>query len=155
MWTVIISLVVVGLLLILLEILVIPGSGIAGVFGFLLMVTGVWLAYDHHGTPAGHYILIATILLNLIALSYALRAKSWDKAMLKTTVSSKVNEIEAESVKPGDTGTTISRCTPIGKAIINGTFYEVHARSEFIPEDTAVEVIKVERNRIFIKLKQS
>ncbi len=155
MWTVIVSLIVVGLLLILLEILVIPGGGVAGIFGFILMVIGVWMVYSHHGTPAGHYVLGATILLNLIALSYALRAKSWDKAMLKTTVSGKVNEIEDDQVKPGDTGTTTSRCTPIGKALINGQFYEVHARSEFIPEDSPVEVIRIERNKIFVKLKQT
>ncbi len=153
MWTVIASLVFVGLLLILLEIFVIPGGGIAGVFGFILMVIGVWLAYGHHGTPVGHYVLGGTIFLNLIALSYALRAKTWDRAMLKTTVSGKVNEIEEDSVKVGDTGTTVSRCTPIGKAIINGQFYEVHARSEFLAEDLPIEVIKVDRNRIFIKLK--
>ncbi len=155
MWTVIASLIIVGLLLILLEILVIPGSGVAGVFGFVLMVIGVWMAYDHQGTPEGHYVLGATILLNLLALSYALRAKSWDKAMLKTTVSGKVNEIEADQVKPGDTGITTSRCAPTGKAIINGQFYEVLARSEYILQDTPIEVIRVERNKIFVKSKTS
>jgi membrane-bound ClpP family serine protease len=155
MWTVIASLIIVGLLLILLEILVIPGSGVAGIFGFVLMFIGVWMSYDHHGTPTGHYVLGATILLNLVALSYALRSKSWDKAMLKTTVSGKVNEIEPDQVKPGDTGITTSRCAPTGKAIINGQYFEVFARSEFLTQDTPIEVIRVERNKIFVKSKTS
>jgi len=154
MWTIIIALVGIGLLIVLLEILVIPGGGFAGIIGFALMVIGVWLAYKHEGTAAGHYTLVATLLVNVGVLTLALRSKTWDRAMLKKNLDHKVNEVNEEDVKAGDSGVTISRCCPGGKAMINGKFFEVDARSAFIDEDTPIEVIKVEKSKIFIKPKQ-
>ncbi|MDD3636779.1 MAG: hypothetical protein RBR84_05440 [Bacteroidales bacterium] len=151
MWTIIIVLVLVGLLMVLLEILVIPGMGVAGVLGFLLMAVAVFLSYSRIGTTAGHYVLAGTIAVNLLFLVLALRANTWNRLMLKKNVDSRVNVFDQSGIKPGDTGTTISRCTPSGKALINNEFYEVHARSEFIDEDQPIEVIKVEFNKIFVK----
>lgn len=155
MWTVILVLIATGLLMVLLEILVIPGGGLAGLLGFLLMAAGVWFAFTREGTEAGLYTLGGTLLLNVIALTLALRSKTWDKAMLKSNIDSKVNVIDTEKIKPGDTGRTISRCAPAGKAIINGEVHEVHARSEYLDVDTDIEVIKVEGYKIFVKSKNS
>ena len=151
MWTIIIVLVLVGLLMVLLEILVIPGMGVAGVLGFLLMAVAVFLSYSRIGTTAGHYVLAGTIAVNLLFLVLALRANTWNRLMLKKNVDSRVNVFDQSGIKPGDTGTTISRCAPSGKALINNEFYEVHARSQFIDEDQPIEVIKVEFNKIFVK----
>ncbi|MDP3463373.1 MAG: hypothetical protein Q8S18_11330 [Bacteroidales bacterium] len=155
MWTVIIALLAIGLLMVLLEILVIPGGGLAGVIGFVLMVIGVWIAYTREGDLAGHSTLAVTIILNISALVYALRSKTWEKAMLKRNIDSKVNVIDENDVKQGDFGRTISRCTPGGKALINGQFFEVHSRSEFIDEEIDIEVIKIEKSKIYIKPKQN
>lgn len=47
-WTVIIVLILVGLLFLLLEALVIPGTTIVGVIGFVLIAIGVWQSYAIH-----------------------------------------------------------------------------------------------------------
>jgi membrane-bound ClpP family serine protease len=154
MWTVIIALIAIGLLMVVIEILVIPGGGLAGVVGFVLMVAGVWLAYSRQGISMGHITLGATLVINFAVLLYALRSKTWDRAMLKRNIDSKVNVIEESDVQVGDTGKTISRCSPSGKALINGKFFEVHTRSEFIDEDENIEVIRVEKNKVIIKSKQ-
>jgi membrane-bound ClpP family serine protease len=137
--------------MVLLEILVIPGMGVAGVLGFLMMAAAVFLSYSRIGTTAGHYVLAGTIIVNLSFLVLALRANTWNRLMLKKNVDSRVNLFNESGIKAGDTGTTISRCAPSGKALINDEFYEVHARSEFIDEDQPIEVIKVEFNKIFVK----
>ena len=46
MWTVIVILILVGLLLMILEIIVIPGSGVVGIVGMASMIAGIWL--DNH-----------------------------------------------------------------------------------------------------------
>ena len=153
MWTVIVALIAIGLLMVVIEILVIPGGGLAGILGFVLMVAGVWLSYSRMGLTAGHITISSTLLLNLVVLIYALRSKTWEKAMLKRNIDSRVNIIDEAELRVGDTGKTVSRCSPSGKALINGKFFEVHARSEFIDEDVDIEVIKVEKNKIFIKSK--
>lgn len=154
MWTVILVLIATGLLMILLEILVIPGGGLAGIVGFVLMATGVWFAFTREGSQAGFYTLAGTLLVNVAALTLALRSKTWDKAMLKSNIDSKVNVIDTERIKVGDSGITISRCAPSGKALINGEIHEVHARSEYLDVDTEIEVIKVEGYKIYIKSKK-
>jgi len=153
MWTVIVALIAIGLLMVVIEILVIPGGGLAGILGFVLMVAGVWLSYSRMGLTAGHITISSTLLLNFVVLIYALRSKTWEKAMLKRNIDSRVNIIDEAELRVGDTGKTVSRCIPSGKALINGKFFEVHARSEFIDEDVDIEVIKVEKNKIFIKSK--
>jgi membrane-bound ClpP family serine protease len=151
MWSVIIILILVGLALLVLEILVVPGTGVAGIIGFVVMATGIWMAYTRQGTQAGNITLLVTLAVNLIGLVLALRSKTWKKAMLKTEIKGKVNTIDEAGLKVGDHGLTIGRCAPMGKAVFNDTFYEVSAMEEFIDPETAIEIIKISGNKIFIK----
>jgi len=151
MWTVIIILILVGILMLLLEILVIPGSGVAGVVGFGLMIAGIWLAYSREGAMAGNITLVVTLGVNLIGLILALRSKTWKNVMLNTSINSKIRTIDPKELKVGDIGRTISRCPPMGKAVFHDKFYEVSAFSEFIDQDQDVEIIKISGNKIFIK----
>ncbi|PKP54199.1 MAG: hypothetical protein CVT92_00125 [Bacteroidetes bacterium HGW-Bacteroidetes-1] len=153
MWTVILVLIGLGLLMVLLEILVIPGGGFAGVLGFGLMATAIYLSFSRMGTTVGIYVLLGTIVINLAALVYALRSKTWDKAMLKTNIDGKVNTVNTDIVKVGDVGRTITRCAPVGKAYISDTIFEVQSRSEFIDEETDIEILKIEGSKIIIKSK--
>lgn len=153
MWTVILTLILIGLIMVLLEILVIPGGGLAGVIGFALMVIGVFLAYSREGALAGHLTLAATVVVNAAALALALRSKTWDRMMLKKNIDGKVNLVDENLLNVGDIGTTISRCAPMGKAVFHQQFYEVQSRSEFIDEEQTVEIIKIEKNKIFVKPK--
>jgi membrane-bound ClpP family serine protease len=151
MWTIISVLILVGLLMMILEILVIPGSGFAGVIGFVLMAAGVWLAYTRVGVMAGNITLISTITINVVGLILALRSKTWKKASLDAVNDGKVNKIDAQNLLVGMKGTTISRCTPMGKAVFNDKYYEVSTLSEFIDEGIEVEIIRVSGNKIYIK----
>ena len=151
MWTVVIILILVGILMLLLEVLVIPGSGVAGIVGFGLMVAGIWLAYSSISIQAGHITLGTTLGISILGLLVALRSRTWNKAMLSTNIESKVRVIDSEKLKIGDTGTTVSRCTPMGKALFHDQFFEVSAFSEFIDENVKVEIFKISGSKIFIK----
>ena len=48
---------------------------------------------------------------------------------------------------------TISRLAPSGKAIFNGETVEVASEHGLIDENREVVVVKVEGNKIFVKLK--
>lgn len=151
MWTVIIILILVGILMLLLEILVIPGSGVAGILGFALMVAGIWLAYSRQGVQAGNITLAVTLGVNLIGLLIVLRSKTWDKFMLHTKIDSKVSTINPALLKVGDKGKTVSRCAPMGKAVFHDKFYEVSAFSEFIDQQEDIEIVKISGNKVFVK----
>ncbi|MCD4746650.1 MAG: NfeD family protein [Bacteroidales bacterium] len=152
-WTIIIVLIVIGLLFLILEILVLPGTNIAGVLGFILLGIGIWQAYSTYGRLAGHYTLGATFLFTFVTLYFSLKSKTWKKLMLKSKIDSKVNIIDEKKVKVGDTGVTVSRLAPAGKATINGEFYEVHSTGDFIDQETEIIVLKINYNKIIVKPK--
>ncbi len=151
MWTVIVILILVGLLLMILEIIVIPGSGVAGIIGMASMAAGIWLAYSKQGIEAGHITLGITLAVNVVGLGFALRSKTWKRAMLKTVNSGKVNVIKTGELNVGDVGTTKSRCAPMGKAEFKSAYYEVSTLSEFIDQEKEVEIIRISGNKIYIK----
>lgn len=150
-WTIIAVLIGVGFLFLLLEILVLPGTNIAGVLGFVLLGIGIWQAYAVYGGVAGTIALVLIVILSVIALYFALKSNTWKRAALNKNIEGKVNIIDSEKIKPGDHGKAISRLVPMGKAIINGEYYEVKTNGEFIDQETEIEVVKIEYNKVFVK----
>jgi len=57
-------------------------------------------------------------------------------------------------VEVGQTGMTSSRLAPMGKALINNQYYEVHSTGAFIDQNEEIIVVKVEGLSIFVKLKK-
>lgn len=150
-WTIIAVLIGVGFLFLLLEILVLPGTNIAGVLGFVLLGIGIWQAYASYGGFYGTIALILIVILSIIALYIALKSKTWQRAALNKNIEGKVNVIDEKKIKPGDQGKAISRLVPMGKAIINGEYYEVKTNGAFIDQETEIEVVKIEYNKVFVK----
>lgn len=150
MWLVIIILILIGLLMLILEILVLPG-GVAGIVGFFLMVAGIWMAYTSEGLLAGNITLLITVSINVVGLVLALRSKTWNKAMLKAKIDGRVNIVDPADLKPGDIGKTISRCAPMGKAVFKDKFFEVSTFTEFIDQNVEIEILKIEGKKIIVK----
>jgi membrane-bound ClpP family serine protease len=153
-WILIATFIIIGLIFLALEILVIPGVGIAGIIGFILIAVGVWQTYAGHGMMAGHLVLAGTFVLTVLTLVLSLRGKTWRRLALSTSIDSKVNTIDEENLKPGDTGKTVSRLAPMGKALINGEFYEVSTNGDFIDQQTDIIVLKIDHNKIIVKRKE-
>ena len=153
-WLLVTVLILIGLIFLVLEILVIPGAGFAGVVGFVLIAVGVWQAYSHYGSPVGHLVLGGTIVLTLLTLIITLRGKTWRRMMLTSESDSKVNVVDADKVKVGDLGRTISRLVPGGKALINGEFYEVRTQGDFLDQETDIVVERIDHNKIYVKRKE-
>ena len=153
-WLLIATLIIIGLIFLALEILVIPGVGVAGVIGFILIAVGVWQAYAGYGLVAGHIVLGGTLVLTILTLVLSLRGRTWRRLALSASIDSKVNVIDENKIKPGDTGKTVSRLAPMGKAQINGEFYEVSTNGDFIDQQTEIIVLKIEYNKIIVKRKE-
>ncbi|MBK6963613.1 MAG: hypothetical protein IPH20_06585 [Bacteroidales bacterium] len=151
--TLIIILIIAGLLFVLLEVLVIPGTTVVGIAGFALIVFAVWEGYHVFGSPTGHFIMAGTVFLTILAVVLAFKSNTWNKLMLKTEISGKVNEIDTEKIHEGDVGKAVSRITPAGKAVFNNEFFEVHTNGDFIDQEMEVVVTQIVDNKIFVKLK--
>ncbi|MCF8308231.1 MAG: NfeD family protein [Bacteroidales bacterium] len=153
--TLLITLIVLGLLFLLLEILVIPGTTVAGIIGSGLIVVAIWQTYEQYGSETGIIFLGSTVLITVVALYFALKGKTWRRLMLKSELQGKVEHFEKYQPKVGDEGVTISRISPMGKARFNEDYYEVKSYSGYIDPNTPVIIAKIESNKIIVKPKNT
>ncbi len=149
--TAIIILLILGLVLILFEFLVLPGSNIAGIIGIVLLLAGIFLSYKNLGTPKAHYVLVVTFVVLIVTLVLALRSKTWQKISLNSTIDGKVENTETQFIKPGDTGKSLTRLAPIGKVEVNDRTFEGKSGHKFIDPNTPVMVVKIEGNQLIVK----
>jgi len=149
----IIALIVLGLFLLVVEFFMIPGVTVAGIGGFLIIIYAIYSAYADHGTTAGHLTLVFTAIASVATLVFSLRARTWKRVSLDTSIDSKAVDGFEDDIHEGDEGVTISRLAPMGKASINGKTVEVTALGELINPNTTIVVVRVESNKIIVKPK--
>ena len=151
--TLIIILASLGFLLLLLELLVLPGIGVAAVGGFALLGVSVWQVYAQYGSIAGSWALGGIVIASIILIALALRSKTWNRVTLKSEIDSKADGQPDIPIHVGNQGVTVSRLAPSGKALINNDYFEVRTFGELIDPDQKIEVVKIEYRTIYVKLK--
>ena len=144
--TLLIIVLLLGILLLTLEIVALPG-GVAGAIGVAMIAFGVWQTYALFGPTTGTIVLLCSIVLCTLTLVLFLRRRTWQRFSLNEEIDSKVNQLEP-TAKVGAKGVTISRLAPTGKALIDGEQMEVHAVNKFIDPDHPIEVVGIEGYRI-------
>lgn len=150
--TVVIILIILGILLFVIEFLLVPGVTIAGIGGLILTVFGVYKAFNDFGATTGAWVLIGTIVLSVFVIVMSLRARTWDRLMLKTNIQGSVDtDLTEEQIKVGDRGSCLTRLAPMGKVLVNELVREAKSIEGFIDEHTEIEVVSVEGTRISVK----
>ena len=151
-WLIIVMLILIGAILVLMEFLVFPGVNVVGILGFICIVAGVYFGYSFYGASIGHFILLASTLFGFGITWYALRSDTWKKLSLHTKLEGTVEGVES-SVHVGDLGVTLGRLAPMGNVQIGEILVEAESQSGYIDAHQEVEVIKVFRNKVIVKLK--
>lgn len=151
MWIVILSLLLIGLALILVELVFIPGTTLVGLLGLIFTVVGIVISYDHFGSDIGFYFLIGTLLTTLIGLFYSFRTGAWTKFSLKTSIDSKVNEGITQQLKVGDEGVSVSTLRPMGKAEFQSEVFEVKTLGNYVEQGQKVKIIQIQYNQIVVE----
>ena len=154
-WLVVLSLILAGIVFLLLEILVVPGATVVGLFGVGLVIAGVVVSFNHYGTEIGIMTILGTLAVSLVSIGIALRSNTWRKAMHSSALEGRVNVVEADRVVKGDEGIAITRLNPMGKALIKEDYYEVTSKDNLIAENTPIVVVKVDGNKIIVKSKEA
>lgn len=150
-WLTIISLIVLGIGLVIIEIIFIPGTTVVGILGFLLGGYGIYLGYDYFGTTTGHLVLVSSVLLSFVCIFFSFKSGAWKRFANESVISSKVNDGLTINLKTGDEGETVSSLKPVGKAIFNDKEYEVASLGNFIGEKQPVRIIKIKKNKIYVE----
>lgn len=91
---IVILLVVFGVGFLIAELFLLPGFGIAGLFGFGMLIASVVVAYKYLGSLAGHITLGAVLLLSIVATYVFFKSRVVEKMGLDAQIDSKVGLAE-------------------------------------------------------------
>ncbi len=151
MWIIIIALITIGLVLLVVEVIFIPGTTVVGILGLIFMTVAVVISYRHFGNDVGLYVLLGSSVSTVALIIYSFRSGAWEKYSLKDSIRSKVNEGLTDRLSIGDQGTTISTLRPSGKAEFNNEIFEVRTFGHYIKPGTRVRIVSIENLQIVVE----
>ena len=148
-----------GVTLMILEVVAIPGFGLAGIGGIALMLWGMYkMLLGNYPTPeqmerafVGLNIGILGGIVGVILLLRAVISSKYFKKYVPFTAEEYSVAMGVESLV-GHVGEALTECVPSGKADFAGRHVNVTTRGEHIPKGSPVEVIRVEGNTAFVRL---
>jgi membrane-bound ClpP family serine protease len=132
------------------EVIFIPGFGFTGTLGVLAMIGSVYYAFVMLGSLAGWITLLVCVIICVSLFLWALYGNSLDKVALKKNIESTVNDQDMSLFAVGDRGVARTRLALIGEALINGRIVEVKSESGFIDEREEIEVTRISGDSIFV-----
>jgi membrane-bound ClpP family serine protease len=151
MWILIFALLIIGLGLIIVELVFIPGTTFVGLLGLFFAIAGIVISYKSFGNDVGFYILLGSSVATLGALVYSFRVGAWSKFSLKSSIDSKVNEGNHSALQVGAVGKTVSTLRPFGKAEFDNRQYEVKTLGDYIETGTDIKIIHIDASQIIVK----
>lgn len=150
-FVIVLILLLLGVLLLIVEFMLIPGITVAGIGCFLSFGASVYFAFKYWGTFGGILTLLGVLVFVPLFLYFLFRGKAFKPMMLSSDIDGKVKTFDEEKVHVGDTGETIGRLAPAGKVKINGIAFEARSLGSFIDQHTPVKVLKIERNTVYVE----
>lgn len=145
------ALILVGLLLIVIEVLFVPGTTIVGIAGFFLALTGIYLTYSLYGNNSGHVVLTITAVAGLAASYAGFKSQIWKRFALNSSLLGKVNNQAELHLEVGQTGVTVSTLRPSGNAEFNDQVYEVHTQGLMVARGTQVKIVSIDKYKIIVE----
>lgn len=155
---------ILGLGAILVEIFLIPGFGVAGVIGIVLMIAALFFSlFNTEGYVDYSLIQLAIIqlggalmgffVLGFLAYKYLPNTRSFKAFVLDTESGSNKGFTSAPDFTPlvGMSGTAITVLRPAGTAVIGDKRYDVVTQGDYIEKDSRIRVLKVEGMRIVVE----
>ncbi len=145
-------LVICGFVMLVVELLLIPGFSIPGIAGIALIVYGVWRArqaYDIEGA-------LVTIVLSAIGAFLIVKFASRSRAVKSVGLEYSQKGYSApddHSSLIGKEGIALSPLRPAGTAIIGEQRVDVVTDGEFIEINTPIRVLGVEGTRVIVTRK--
>lgn len=154
-----------GVVLLLIEILVIPGFGVVGILGIIAILTSLALSLVGRfelltwqdiqvALSKVTAALIGSIILAVVLLKFFPRTSLGKQVILKSTQESKAGYVAQTPDRHeliGMTGITLTPLHPSGIMLLNNARYDVVSEGSFIEKNAQVNVINVEGARIVVR----
>ena len=150
-WGILIALLILGITLIVVEIIFIPGTTIVGILGFICLISGIFTAFHQFGSKTGNIVLLSSGVFLIISIIYIFKAKTWEKMALNKIIDSKVNVLDSDLLKVGCIAVAVSDIKPIGVIEFENEQFEAESEGEYISTKSSVEIIQINNNQIIVK----
>ena len=148
---VIFFLILIGLVLLIIEILFIPGTTIFGIFGIISIISSNYLFFQYFGPDLKIYYMIGSSILVLSIIIYSLKSKTWKKVSLEKMHTTKVSKNTYDKIKIGDIGKSKSVLKPYGKGEFEDKIYEIKSVENYIDENKKIKIIDILQDKILVK----
>lgn len=156
---------IIGVVLIILEIFVIPGFGVAGIAGLLLMSIGLFLGLisDFRFVDESIFydaiiqfavILVLTLVIILIISKYLPKTNMWNNLILSTNIDSSAGYIvsdESFHYLLNKIGVALTDLRPSGTCKIENKRVDVVTSGEYITKNSEVKVIQIQGSKIVVE----
>jgi membrane-bound ClpP family serine protease len=146
----IITLILVGLLLIAAEILLVPGVGVAGILGLMAMGGSCYYAFYEFDNTVGAIVTAVNALLIAALTFYVLRANTWKRMSLETSIDTKALDDDSQYVSLGEVGVAISRMAPMGTVRFGDKTFEAKILEGIVDPGTQVHVVLIEDGKVYV-----
>lgn len=146
----IITLILVGLLLIAAEILLVPGVGVAGILGLMAMGGSCYYAFYEFDNTVGAIVTAVNALLIAALTFYVLRANTWKRMSLETSIDTKALDDDSQYVSLGEVGVAISRMAPMGTVRFGDKIFEAKTLEGIVDPGTQVHVVLIEDGKVYV-----
>jgi membrane-bound ClpP family serine protease len=146
----IITLILVGLLLIAAEILLVPGVGVAGILGLMAMGGSCYYAFYEFDNTVGAIVTAVNALLIAALTFYVLRANTWKRMSLETSIDTKALDDDSQHVSLGEVGVAISRMAPMGTVRFGDKIFEAKTLEGIVDPGTQVHVVLIEDGKVYV-----
>jgi membrane-bound serine protease (ClpP class) len=158
---------IMGVALILAEVFILPGFGVAGISGTILvvfslgasMVGNVGFQFPTGPAISSAIATMAVTLVLLVALIFSLsrylpQSERFNALVLAPDLGSAIGYTSADTVDSllGSVGRTLTPLRPSGTAIIGDERVDVIASSEYIPAGAPVRVTRVRGSRVEVRM---
>ena len=163
-WEILVFLI--GLVLVAIEVFVLPGFGIAGISGTILVITGLTLALINNINFNFEYIETGEIgralIIVLVGITVGFGSMIWlsdrigAKGLLRKVAL--IADLETAVSSPvltnliGKEGTTATVLRPSGKVIVDNEYYDGISESGFIEKGIKVTVVRFENAQVYVEI---
>ena len=140
---IIVSLIIAGLVLFIVEVFLLPGVSIAGIISAICLLYANYYAFDTLGTIPG-WITLAVSAIGVIGITiWFMRSKTVDKLSLKKAIDYRPEPLKGLDLKAGDEGVALTRLALIGNAEFYGHIIEVRSSGDFIEQKSKIRVERI------------
>jgi len=133
----------------------VPGFGLPGIMGIVFIAAGTVLVGMSYGAMTAVAVLLVTIALLALFVSWVMRRASRGKLPHSALFLKEREELHNDQadmqVLVGKKGMTISVLRPAGIGDFDGVRLNVVTEGDFIEKDMPIEIVRVDGSRIVVK----